>query len=298
MKMLQKLGSATKAGRAYNVDERTVPAIDQARQEGQRRRVLQKATQKHILTISERMALNFIFIIDNDKPTPTFLTKNEWKHIIRTMNDMYPPTEISAPTRDMLYRFSKAAKKDMGLVLEVVQQLSIDNLATVRTMITKLLNNIAQKYDGLNVECMKDDSFINARVDPIVSAFFSKTKGISPSTVVQRLWLALQDQEKKFDPTLRGKIPDLSIPIKGEATINNIIIMEVKAPNASTEDADLLKLANMLKDSIDSMHKNCLTFVGLRVFGVLMEGHQCDLYSIGLDYTYIKQLLLPFPDLQ
>jgi hypothetical protein len=80
------------------------------------------------------------------------------------------------------------------------------------------------------------------------------------------------NSRKKFDPVLRGKIPDLSISIQRENTTNTIIIMEVKALYATKENADLLKLANMLKDSMDSMHTNGLTFVGGQVFGVLVEG--------------------------
>ncbi|CAO3588380.1 unnamed protein product [Absidia cylindrospora] len=67
-------------------------------------------------------------------------------------------------------------------------------------------------------------------------------------------------------------------------------MMKVKTPNGSTEDADLLKLTNMLKDAIDSMHANGLTSVGGRMFGVLVEGYRCDLYAMDLDYTFIYRL--------
>ncbi|CAO3588388.1 unnamed protein product [Absidia cylindrospora] len=84
-------------------------------------------------------------------------------------------------------------------------------------MITKLLTNLAHKYNGLDISYTNEDSFINARVDPIISAFFKNEDDIfiegcsttlsSPAT-----------SRKRLDPCIRGKIPDWTISIMGETT--------------------------------------------------------------------------------
>ncbi|SAL98599.1 hypothetical protein [Absidia glauca] len=235
----------------------------------QRRRVLQKATRNEILAISERMALNFIFLFDNDKPTPVFSTKNEWDRVTCTMKDIYPLAEISTPTRDMLYRFSKAAKQNMNSALEVVQQ-KIDGEPA--TTATKLLNNMyCPEIRWVELRMYGRRLFYNARVDPIISAFF-KNEGDIIIDGCSTTLASSSNSRKRFDRTLQGKIPDLSISTITESTINNIFLMEVEAPNVYTEDADLLKLANMLKDSMDNMHGNGLDSSGGCVFGALVEG--------------------------
>ncbi|CAO3600843.1 unnamed protein product [Absidia cylindrospora] len=92
---------------------------------------------------------------------------------------------------------------------------------------------------------------------------------------------------KQFDFTLRGKMPDLTVSLKEEHATYDITVMEVKPANVTNKDADLLKLGNMLKDSMDKLHKHGLTSDGVRVFGVLVEGYQCDLYVMDLDYTFV-----------
>ncbi|CAO3600826.1 unnamed protein product [Absidia cylindrospora] len=136
---------------------------------------------------------------------------------------------------------------------------------------------------------MNEDSFVKTRVDPIMLAFFKNEDDI----VIDGCTTTLKSSDscrKKFDPILRGKIPDMTVSVKLEDGINNLIIMEVKPPATTTDDADLLKMANMMKDAMDAMQSRDLDSLGGCVMGVLVEGYRCNLYIMDLDYTFIYRL--------
>ncbi|CAO3600809.1 unnamed protein product [Absidia cylindrospora] len=235
-----------------------------------RRKVVKRAHTHQQLSVVDQFTLNFIFYINTDKPMPSYLTTHEWETIIAAMSDTYPIANATPDDRDTLYTFSKAAKKSINTAMTALP-------TTTTTEITKLLTNIAQKYDGLDDDDMNEDSFIKNRVDPIMSSFFMNERNIvisGCSTTLESSSMA----RKQFDPTLRGKMPDLTVSLKEEHATYDIIVMEVKPANVTNKDADLLKLGNMLKDSMDKLHKHGLTSDGVRVFGVLVEGYQCDLY--------------------
>jgi hypothetical protein len=88
------------------------------------------------------MSLNYIFFINNDKPTPTYLTKQEWKNVVLRMNKLYPVSEIQLSTLGLLHKFSQAAKHSMDLALKILQESTINESQNTTTMITRLLNNM------------------------------------------------------------------------------------------------------------------------------------------------------------
>ncbi|CAO3600834.1 unnamed protein product [Absidia cylindrospora] len=55
-----------------------------------RNRVVNKAKQYQHLTMMDTLALNFIFLINIDKPTPAFLSRNEWNNITLAMMTTNP----------------------------------------------------------------------------------------------------------------------------------------------------------------------------------------------------------------
>ncbi|CAO3600831.1 unnamed protein product [Absidia cylindrospora] len=94
---------------------------------------------------------------------PSYLTTHEWETIIGAISDTYPIADATPDDHHTLYTLFKAAKKSINTAMTALSQ---QTSSTRTTQITKLLTNIAQKYDGLDDDDMNEDSFIRNRVDP------------------------------------------------------------------------------------------------------------------------------------
>ncbi|CAO3600806.1 unnamed protein product [Absidia cylindrospora] len=194
---------------------------------------------------------------------------------------------ISESTRNVVQKFARASRTNMDLALDILNRDLA--LATKKKYLRTLLTNLGQKYDGVLIDVMNEDSFVKSRVDPVMGAFFKTEDDIiidGSSTALASSAAA----RKKFDPYLRGKMADITVSIM-EENVDNLIIMEVKPPAKAKSDVDLLKMADMMKDSIDFMHSKGLDSIGLYVMGVIIEGYRCDLYVMDLDNTFLYRLL-------
>ncbi|KAI8327427.1 hypothetical protein BC941DRAFT_477538 [Chlamydoabsidia padenii] len=134
-----------------------------------------------------------------------------------------------------------------SLALDTLNDFTLDEISATKKFIRMLLTNLAQKYDGLRVDDMNEDTFVKSLVDPIMGAFFKN----EDDNIIDGCSTTLANSEtsrKKFDPSLRGKIADITVLLKDENQTKE------------KDDVNLLKLANMMKNSIDYMHNKGLTF--------------------------------------
>jgi hypothetical protein len=205
------------------------------------------------------------------------------------MIKMKPIMEISESTRTFVQKFARTARTSTSLALDTLDDFTLDEKPATKKFIRTLLTNLAQKYDGLLVDDMNEDTFVKSRVDPIMAAFFKNEDDIIIDGCSTTL-ASSETSRKRFDPSLRGKMADITVSLKEENSINNLIIMEVKPPAKAKDDVDLLKMANMMKNSIDCIHTKGLTSIGLCVMGVIVEGYRCDLYVMDLDNTFLYRL--------
>jgi hypothetical protein len=84
--------------------------------------------------------------------------------------------------------------------------------------------------------------------------------------------LSSKKEREIFDPCLQGKVPDYSASLKNENELFDLFLMEAKPPIATVVDIDLLKMGNMLKNSLDCLYKSGLDHIDLSVFGLVIEG--------------------------
>nr|CAG8597312.1 13793_t:CDS:2 [Entrophospora candida] len=79
-----------------------------------------------------------------------------------------------------------------------------------------------------------------------------------------------KSMKKKFDPSLKGRIPDFSVGYSYKNRKVDLLVMEVKPP--SKDSSDLVKLGNELKDIIDKSAEDGICYNDLCVCGLLVEG--------------------------
>ncbi|KAI8329875.1 hypothetical protein BC941DRAFT_192367 [Chlamydoabsidia padenii] len=132
--------------------------------------IIKKAEQQQCLTITKLMALNFIFLVNIDKSNPAFLSRQEWNHITLSMIKMKPIVELSKSTKTFVQKFARAARMSTSLALDTLNDFTLDEITATKKFIRMLLTNLAQKYDGLRVDNMNEDTFVKYQVDPIMAA--------------------------------------------------------------------------------------------------------------------------------
>ncbi|KAI8335051.1 hypothetical protein BC941DRAFT_472346 [Chlamydoabsidia padenii] len=166
----------------------------------------------------------------------------------------------------------------------------VDETPTTKKFILVRLTNMARKYNGLCVDDMNEGTFVKSRVDPIMAAFFKNEDEIIIDGCSTTL-ASSETSRKRFDPSLRGKMVEITVSLKEENGITNLIIMEVKPPAKTKDDVDLLKTTNMMKNSMDCMHHKRLTSTGMCVMGIFVENYRHDLYVMDLDKTFFHRLI-------
>ncbi|CAG8578662.1 2393_t:CDS:10 [Cetraspora pellucida] len=102
-------------------------------------------------------------------------------------------------------------------------------------------------------------------------------------------------RKRKFDPSLQGRKADFSIyiPIKGKKCY--LLTSEVKSANyilsnknkITSEDCDLVKLGNGMKDIIDKCIED-----GVEDTNLIICGFQCRVYAMDLKYEAIYRMIL------
>ncbi|CAJ0832149.1 16245_t:CDS:2 [Entrophospora sp. SA101] len=132
-------------------------------------------------------------------------------------------------------------------------------------------------HNSLSVDTdknIKEDSFVHKALESVLKAFYQDTANIKLKWSTDVLE-ASAHRKKKFDPSLRGRIPDFSVSYSYKNRKVDLLVVEVKPPNKVF--ADLVKLGNELKDVLDKAAEDGICCNNLRVCGLLVEGKRHDL---------------------
>ncbi|CAJ0764273.1 9470_t:CDS:10, partial [Entrophospora sp. SA101] len=146
-------------------------------------------------------------------------------------------------------------------------------------------------HNSLSVDTdknIKEDSFVHKALESVLKAFYQDTANIKLKWSTDVLE-ASAHRKKKFDPSLRGRIPDFSVSYSYKNRKVDLLVVEVKPPNKVF--ADLVKLGNELKDVLDKAAEDGICCNNLRVCGLLVEGFQCSFYIMDLKYEAVYRII-------
>ncbi|CAJ0907449.1 1045_t:CDS:2, partial [Entrophospora sp. SA101] len=220
-----------------------------------RQSCIQKAEDDKMTNTSEVLSLNHIFLFEEDSKVGIrrVLDGNLIKKIFDEINAAF------------------------------VQQLSDDDVLKCN----KMVRTAAGTYKSCKTLLWEwqNKLNINGEQDFILEFFES----MSSDTLA-----ASKSRKKKFDPVLKGHKPDFVVSVSVGDKKENLLVTEVKPPkcrNIGLFD-DKVKLGNELKDAIDLMINDQIISKDIIICGLLVDGYQCNLYTMDLKYSGIYRMIL------
>ncbi|KAH7028676.1 hypothetical protein BKA57DRAFT_230438 [Linnemannia elongata] len=224
------------------------------------------------------LSLNHIFHFDcTDSESALYRYLNDddfWKQLSSTnaLHDFLDPSIIARNHR-IAYELSTATEERRRSVY--LQWIS-----------DGVKDDLEQIYQGLlatsalwNEQQINEDSFVKTRYAPFFDAVF----GSIPKTRTD--WTSEfppSRQRKAVDLAGQGRRSDYHIALRVHGTTIYPLVVEAKAPfkKSTTVRTDFEKLANEMKDAIDSIMSCSLSVKNFDVYGLLIEGYKMTMYSM------------------
>ncbi|KAG0301300.1 hypothetical protein BGZ97_002835 [Linnemannia gamsii] len=120
------------------------------------------------------------------------------------------------------------------------------------------------------------------RLDPFLSAFITH---LPDSTHHWDYALEPSTKRRGVDRDTGGVRPDFQSYFRSGNNKFHLLMIEIKKKQqaGSSVLSDLEKLALQLKDCLDGLAQDCINVNGVRIYGIVIVGHEIDLYAMSLE---------------
>ncbi|KAI9256755.1 hypothetical protein EDC94DRAFT_677317 [Helicostylum pulchrum] len=225
--------------------------------------IVRKAKDMKPLSFDERLVLNFIMVINENKAKPPYLLDSEWDSVIKSLESEYGTNLFDHALLNQLCSFTFERKKSRRE----------DIINTFEDSAIKKILTVFNEYYGntFSVNNLDEDSFMQFTLEPLLNVIF-KNEG---SVVIDGSSSTLDTNSKtrkKFDPTFQGKKADYVVSVLVEGSKKSLLINETKSmkSNVKSTCGDDSKLFNLMKNSVDDLQEYTL---GNRTLGIHLEGY-------------------------
>ncbi|KAI1313880.1 hypothetical protein EDD11_002415 [Mortierella claussenii] len=240
-----------------------------------RSEILEKAERMEPLEPVERLAVNNIYLFEQEGPKCSLfdaLGAKHWSTITKS-------TLRTRVTKEMLSEIGMKAVEISRITPEDART-HVDSTAgnkEIRRLLTSLFEDdfLWDKVDFNELELMQH------LFNPFLKTFFGGMsnckgqwgRGFKPS----------RDRRQMDDPTAKSRRPDFFMELILAGLTCYLIVLEAKKPcQTSPTQTDTEKVANLLRDNIDYLARAAVNVSKIKIFGVVVVGEKATVYTMQL----------------
>ncbi|RHZ56134.1 hypothetical protein Glove_406g14 [Diversispora epigaea] len=259
--------------------------------------VIQKCKSKKILSTDEELALNHIFLFQEENPQELheYFDDESWQCVFSEIRTQYPYIDVPENVFDLCGTIVKIAtqeqdpQKRRSEIKNFLRNHRVDG--EFEEIMHNILFNLVDRYQNSFVKNNEiEDTHSHNYVDPVIKPFFPEGKKTTMDWANKTSKSSAQ-MMKQFDPILSGSKPDFTIRTINSKKFVELMFAEIKPPNTRADlvNEDLVTLGKTMRASLDKSLEDGVDLVicGLHVFGYF---GRC--YIIDLRYDGIYRMTL------
>ncbi|KAI8136744.1 hypothetical protein BJV82DRAFT_675695 [Fennellomyces sp. T-0311] len=235
---------------------------------------------KALVTIQQQLALNCIFYIHDSSQIEYGIEKTIWKCAVEECQLLYGTKELPDSVTSKLRHLSKKAKKNYTELDDAVTDWNDVTYAGYKDEIRKIKSTFREliplyKPESSVRNAAHESTFSLSTVHPIILPFMEEDYHLSRYGT---------DGEVVGSKARRDNNSNCSRSSAGQ----------IKSPHCVKDGKrpDFLKVANEMKDAIDTMVRDGIDDFDISVLCLLVAGFKCSLMAMDLMYQGIYRLSL------
>ncbi|CAI2190111.1 20561_t:CDS:10 [Funneliformis geosporum] len=254
--------------------------------------VIQKCYSMEILNADEELALNHIFLLqeENQQGLREHFDDELWQNIFSEIYAQYPYVAVPEGVFNLCGSVLKIGCQQQEFrqrrteIKKFLKNYKTDG--ELEEIMHNILSSFADSYQSLFSKNNKiEDTHSHNYVDPIIKSFFPEGKK-TVTDWANRTSESSAQMKKRFDPILSGSKPDLTIRTTNPKKYAELMFAEIKPPNARVDliNQDLVTLGKTMRASKDKLLKEGVDLIvsGLHVIGYIGRCYVMDLPYDGI----------------
>ncbi|CAG8702277.1 12387_t:CDS:2, partial [Dentiscutata erythropus] len=239
--------------------------------------VIQKCKSKEILSTDEELALNHIFLFQEENPQGLYeyFDDESWKCVFSEIRTQYPYISVPEHVLDLCGTNVKIASQEQdpqrrrSEIKDFLRNYKTNG--ELEEIMHNILFNLVDRYQSSFVKNNEnEDTHSHNYVAPVIKPFFPEGKKTTIDWANKTSKSSAQTM-KQFDPILSGSKPDFTIRTINPKKFVELMFAEIKPPNTRADlvNEDLVTLGKTMRASFDKSLEDGVDLVicGLHVFG-------------------------------
>ncbi|KAL1932712.1 hypothetical protein VTP01DRAFT_8390 [Rhizomucor pusillus] len=236
-------------------------------------RVVSAAREYRVLSMAQRLALNFILLVTNS-PRFTGNVETEILEIALKAVRKEQGLELVEDTDVLCQRLNQAARCSRDDAKEILAQWERDGNDSVssrryRDVYRELLKAYSDGYDTSQVN---EDTYVKDTLVPILRTYFENSSLITTAGVIR----GSRVRRQAVEPLSEGRKADFSVHSCDEDDSQVLLLVECKPPSTAGSDDLTTSMNEAIKAGADDLH--------VQVCGIVCHGHRCDVFAMDLQY--------------
>ncbi|KAI9489603.1 hypothetical protein BDB00DRAFT_876152 [Zychaea mexicana] len=229
--------------------------------------VVKEAKELELLSIVDRLALNFIYYI-----TPSSAIRNKmdpfvWSTMVKSVKAEHRIDDISNKYVLWIMKISQAARRNIDEAKTLVRKWAVEDDSEETTLYQDILCDMFKSYsDVYDPSKFNEDTFVKDTLTPILKNYFLNDQLISTEGTNGEI-IGSKERKKVFGSE-----------------------SECKPPRAGNSD-DLFKAANCLKDYIEKSVRDGVDCNDFELYAIVSEGYRCRVLCLDLKYHGMYRLV-------
>ncbi|KAI9489605.1 hypothetical protein BDB00DRAFT_770325, partial [Zychaea mexicana] len=249
--------------------------------------VVKEAKELELLSIVDRLALNFICYITPSSAIGNKMDPFVWSTMVKSVKAEYRIDDIS--DKYVLWMM-KISQMNIDEAKTLVRKWAVEDDSEETTLYQDILRDMVKSYsDVYDPSKINEDTFVKDTLTPILKNYFLNDQLISTEGANGEI-IGSKERKKVFGSESGGKRGDFIVYTCDGAKSQLLCLMECKPPRAGNSD-DLFKAANCLKDCIDKSVRDGVDCNDLELYAIVSEGYCCRVLCLDLKYHGMYRLV-------